>query len=124
MADDFRRVAGTILRAPFTSRTVRELLYCGLGGLAGVIGFWITIVMLALGLTISVSVLGTVIGLLLLNLALRLGRRLGALHRRLAWWLLRYRVEPPPKFQPGSGILNRVDKRLRDRAATGSLTRL
>jgi signal transduction histidine kinase len=117
MDEDIRRVMGTILGAPLTRRTVRELLYCGFGGVAGVIGFWITIVMLALGLTISVSVLGTVIGLLVLNLALRLGRRLGALHRRLAWWLLRYRVEPPPKFQPGSGILNRLDKRLRDRAA-------
>jgi signal transduction histidine kinase len=117
MGEDIRRVAGIILSAPLTRRTLRELLYCGFGGVAGVLGFWITIVMLALGLTISVSVLGTVIGLLLLTLALRVSRRLGGLHRRLAWWLLRYRVEPPPKFQPGSGILNRVDKRLRDRAA-------
>jgi len=117
MDEDIRRVTGTILRAPFTRRTVRELLYCGLGGLAGAIGFWITIVMLALGLTISASVLGTVIGLLLLTLALRVSRRLGGLHRRLARWLLRYQVEAPPKFQPGTGILGRVDKRLRDRAA-------
>jgi signal transduction histidine kinase len=115
--DDIRRVAGIIVHAPFTRRTVRELLYCGVGGTAGVIGFWITVVMLAAGFTISVSILGTVIGLLLLTLAMRVSRRLGGLHRRLAWWLLRYRVEPPPKFQPGSGILNRVDKRLRDRAA-------
>ena len=117
MSEEIRRVTGIILRAPFTRRTVRELLYCGLGGLAGVAGCWITIVMLALGLTISVSVLGTVIGLLLLTLALRVSRRLGALHRRLASWLLRYRVEAPPKFQPGIGILGRLDKRLRDRAA-------
>jgi len=117
MADDFRRVAGIIVRAPLTRRTVRELLYCGFGGIAGVAGFWITIVMLAFGLTISVSVLGTVIGLLLLTLALRLSRRLGALHRRLASWLLRYRVDAPPKFVPGTGILGRLDKRLRDRAA-------
>ena len=117
MDEDIRRVAGTVLRAPFTRRTVRELLYCGFGGLAGVIGFSVTIVMLAVGLTVSVSVLGTVIGLLLLTLALRVSRRLGGLHRRLAWWLLRYQVEAPPKFQPGTGILNRLDKRLRDRAA-------
>jgi signal transduction histidine kinase len=117
MGEDIRRVTGTILRAPFTRRTVRELLYCGFGGLAGVIGFLITIVMLALGLTISASVLGTVIGLLLLTLALRVSRRLAGLHRRLAWWLLRYRVDAPPKFQPGTGVLGRVDKRLRDRAA-------
>ena len=117
MNEEIRRVTGIILRAPLTRRTVRDLLYCGLGGLAGVAGFWITIVMLAAGLTISASVLGTVIGLLLLTLALRVTRRLGALHRRLAGWLLRFRVEAPPKFQPGTGILGRLDKRLRDRAA-------
>jgi signal transduction histidine kinase len=117
MGDDIRRVTGTILRAPFTRRTVRELLYCGVGGLAGVVGFAITLVLLMLGLTISVSVIGTVLGLLLLTLALRVSRRLGALHRRLACWLLGYRVEPPPKFQAGTGILGRLDQRLRDRAA-------
>src|SRR5579863_4329248 len=117
MDENIRRVADTVLRAPFTRRTVHELLYCGIGGITGVIGFWITVVMLAFGLTISVSVVGTVFGLVLLTLALRVSRRLGGLHRRLAWWLLRYRVEPPPKFQPGSGILNRLDKRLRDRSA-------
>ena len=108
---------GHHLACPLTRGIVRELLYCGFGGLAGAIGFLITIVMLAVGLTISASVLGTVIGLLLLTLALRVSRRLAGLHRRLAWWLLRYRVEAPPKFQPGTGILGRVDKRLRDRAA-------
>jgi signal transduction histidine kinase len=117
MTDDFRRVAGIIVRAPFTRRTGRELLYCGFGGVAGVAGFLIIVVMLALGLTISASVLGTVIGLLLLTLALRVSRRLGALHRRLASWLLGYRVNAPPKFEPGTGILGRLDKRLRDRAA-------
>ena len=122
MDEDIRRVAGTVLRAPFTRRTVHELLYCGFGGITGVIGFSITVVMLALGLTISVSVLGTVVGLLLLILALRVSRRLGGLHRRLAWWLLRYQVEAPPKFQRGTGILNRIDKRLRDRAAWRGVT--
>ena len=117
MDEDIRRVTGIVLRAPLTHRTVRELLYCGVGGLAGVIGFEITIAMLAVGLSISVSIVGTVIGLLLLTLALRVSGRLGALHRRLAGWLLRYRVEPAPKFQPGTGILNRLDRRLRDRAA-------
>ena len=122
MDEDIRRVAGTVLRAPLTRRTVHELLYCGFGGITGVIGFSITVVMLALGLTISASVLGTVVGLLLLILALRVSRRLGGLHRRLASWLLRYQVEAPPKFQPGTGILNRIDKRLRDRAAWRGVT--
>ncbi len=117
MTDEIRRVAGIILCAPLTSRTVRELLYCGLGGIAGVAGCWVTVVMLASGLTISVSVVGTVIGLLLLTLALRISRGLGALHRRVARRLLGYKIEAPPKFQKGTGILGRVDKRLRDRAA-------
>ena len=117
MEEELRRLAGIILAAPLDRRTRRELLYCGVGGVAGVAGFLITVLMLAAGLTISASVLGTVVGLLLLTLALRVSRRLGGLHRRLAWWLLRYRVEAPPKFQPGTGILGRVDKRLRDRAA-------
>ncbi len=117
MREDIRRVTGTILRAPFTRRTVRELLYCGIGGTAGLIGFLVILVVLIFGLTISVSVLGTVIGLLLLTLATRLGRRLGGLHRRLAGWLLDFRVGTPPRFSPGSGILGRLDQRLRDRTA-------
>ena len=117
MGENVRRVAGTILRAPFTRRTVRELLYCVFGGLAGVAGFCITLVLLGSGLTVSASVLGTVVGLLLLTVALRVSRRLGALHRRLASWLLGYQVQAPQKFQPGTGILGRLDRRLRDRVA-------
>ncbi len=117
MEDQIRRVAGIIVRAPLTRRTGRELLYCGFGGLAGVAGFWITVVLLAFGLTVSASILGTVVGLLLLTVALRVSRRLGALHRRLLGWLLGHRVEAPRRFQPGTGILGRLDRRLRDRAA-------
>jgi signal transduction histidine kinase len=117
MEEDIRRVAGIVLRAPLTRRTVRELLYCGVSGVAGVAGFYITVVMLAFGLTVTVSIVGTVVGLLLLTLALRVSRLLGGLHRRVAARILSYRVEAPPKFQKGSGILNRLDRRLRDRAA-------
>jgi signal transduction histidine kinase len=117
MEEDIRRVAGIVLRAPLTRRTVRELLYCGVSGVAGVAGFYITVVMLAFGLTVTVSIVGTVVGLLLLTLALRVSRLLGGLYRRVAARILSYRVEAPPKFQKGSGILNRLDRRLRDRAA-------
>jgi len=117
MDGDIRRVTGTILRAPLTRRSVSDLLYCGFGGLAGLIGFEITVVLLALGLGISVSVVGTVFGLVLLTMVMRLGRRLGAMHRHLAAWLLGDRVEAPARFQPGGGILTRVDQRLRDRVA-------
>ena len=117
MDDRIRLVAGTILRAPFTGRTVRELVYCGIGGLAGVAGFFITVFSFAAGLTITASILGTVVGLLLLTLALLVSRRLGALHRRIARWLIRYEVAAPLRFQPGKGILGRLDRRLRDRVA-------
>jgi signal transduction histidine kinase len=112
-----RRVAGTIMEAPLTSRNRRELMYCGFGGLAGLAGFWITVVLLLAGLTISVSVIGTVVGLVLITMTLRVSRRLGSLHRRLLNRILGRQVEAPPPFQPGTGILNRVDRRLRDRPA-------
>jgi signal transduction histidine kinase len=117
MGETIRRVAGTVLRAPFTRRTASELVYCALGGAGGVAGFWITVVLFAFGLTITSSILGTVFGLLLLTLALLVSRRLGGLHRRLAGWLLRSQVPAPPRFQPGKGILGRLDRRLRDRVA-------
>ena len=121
MEEELRRVAGIVLRAPLTRRTGRELLYCGIGGLAGVAGFWITLILLTGGFTVSVSIIGTVIGLLLVTVSLRVSRRLGSLHRRLIKWLLGHQVEAPPRFQPGSGVLGRLDRRLRDRAAWRSV---
>jgi signal transduction histidine kinase len=117
MGEDIRWVADTIVRAPLTRRTLRELMYCGFGGVAGIVGFWFTVVLLALSLSVSASILGTVVGLVLLTLTLRFSRRLGSLHRRLLGWLLRHRVEAPPRFEPGRGILGRLDRRLRDRVA-------
>jgi len=115
--EELWRVAGIVLRAPLARQTRRELLYCGVGALAGVLGFLVTVVLLALGLTVSVSVLGTVVGLLLITLTLRLSRRLGSLHRRTSNRLLGQHVDPPQRFQPGTGVLGRLDRRLRDRAA-------
>jgi signal transduction histidine kinase len=117
MEDELRRVAGIILGAPLTPRACRDLLYCAAGGLTGLLGFLVMIVLLAFGLTVSVSVLGTVVGLLLITLTLRLSRRLSSLHRRLLRRVLGYQVEAPSKFQPGTGLLGRLDRRLRDRVA-------
>jgi signal transduction histidine kinase len=117
MEEEIRRVAELIVRAPLTRRNRRELLYCGFGGLAGVVGFYPLVVLLLVGLTVSASVIGTVVGLLVITVALRFSRRLGALHRRLLKRLLDRPVEAPPSFQPGTGILGRLDRRLRDRAA-------
>ena len=117
MEEELRRVAGIVLGAPLTRRTRHELLYCFFGGLAGVAGFVVTVVLLTAGFTVSASIIGTVVGLLLLTVALRLSRRLGSLHRRLLRRCLGHQVEAPPKFQPGTGVLGRLDRRLRDRAA-------
>ena len=117
MESELRRVAGIVLGAPFTRRTRRELLYCLFGGLAGVAGFVVTVVLLTSGFTVSASVIGTVVGLLLITVGLRVSRRLGSLHRRLLRRFPGYPVEAPPRFQPGTGVLGRLDRRLRDRAA-------
>jgi signal transduction histidine kinase len=117
MEDELRRIAGIILGAPLTRRAGRDLLYCGAGGLAGYLGFVVMVVLLALGFTVSASVLGTVVGLLLITVTLRLSRRLSSLHRRLLRRILGYQVEAPLKFQPGTGLLGRLDRRLRDRVA-------
>jgi len=115
--EELWRVAGIVLRAPLARQTRRDLLYCGVSVLAGVLGFVVVVVLLASGLTVSVSVLGTVVGLLLITLTLRLSRRLGSLHRRLSNRMLGQHVEAPQRFQPGTGVLGRLDRRLRDRAA-------
>ena len=117
MGETIRQVTGMILRAPLTRRARRELLYCGLGGLAGVAGFLLAVALLGSGLTVSASVLGAVVGLLLLTLALRVARGLGSMHRRLLNRVLGYQVKDPARFQPGTGILGRLDRRLRDRVA-------
>ncbi len=117
MEEEIRRVAGIVLRAPLTRRTLHELLYCGLDGLAGVGGFLLILVLLTTGFTVSASIIGTVIGLLLITVALRVSRRLGSLHRRLLKRFLGHQVEGPLRFQPGIGLLGRLDRRLRDRAA-------
>ena len=117
MEEELWRVAGIVLRAPLARQTRYDLLYCCVSVLAGVLGFVVVVVLLASGLTVSVSVLGTVVGLLLITLTLRLSRRLGSLHRRLSNQLLGQHVEAPQRFQPGIGVLGRLDRRLRDRAA-------
>src|SRR5947209_1719652 len=117
MEDELRRVAGIIFGAPLTPWARRDLLYCVFGGLTGLLGFLVMVVLLAFGLTVSVSVLGTVVGLLLITLTLRLSRRLSSVHRRLLRRVLGHQVEAPSEFQPGTGLLGRLDRRLRDRVA-------
>jgi len=97
------------------NRALRDVLYCALGSPAGLLTFVIMVYTIVPGLALSVTVVFTVVGLLLLMASLRLAVALGALHRRLLARVLGVAVPPPPAFQPGTGILNRIDRRLRYR---------
>jgi signal transduction histidine kinase len=113
--DGIWRVTATALRAPFTRQARADLAFCLLGALTGLIGFVVVAVVQLPALVISASGIGTLIGLALVVAGLLIGRRLGALHR----WTLRKAagelVTAPARFQPGSGLLGRLDRRLRDR---------
>jgi signal transduction histidine kinase len=100
----------------FIQRAWRELLYSALGSLAGVLGFLTVLLTMVPGVALSVTIVWTVVGLLLVTLSLRLAVQLGGLHRRLLARVLGHEVGPPPPFQPGTGVLNRLDRRLRYRA--------
>ena len=103
-----------IVRAPFTRRTAREFGYALAGVVPAWMGFWLAVSLLGTGVLLTVSLLGTFIGLLVLVLTLRVGRRLGGLHRWLARRMLGQQIPTPDPFRPGRGVLRRVDARLRD----------
>jgi Putative sensor/Histidine kinase len=107
-------LARAALREPFTLRSRQEALYCLISAPLGVVSFAVTVWLLLPGLVLSGSVVGTFIGLLVVILAMRVARRLGGLHRRLAARLLGGRVSVPPPFQRGRSILSRLDARLKD----------
>jgi signal transduction histidine kinase len=96
-------------------RAGRELLYSALGSLAGIFGFFIVVFTILPGLALTVTVIGTVVGVLLLTVTLRLAGRLGSLHRRLLRRFVGDQVPPPAPFERGTGILGRLDRRLRFR---------
>ena len=113
--DSIRRVTATVFRAPFTRRARRDLGFCAIEAVTGLLGFVAVVVVLIPGLVISASVVGTVVGLLLVVAAIGVARRLAALHR---WALRRVAgepVAPPPPFRRGTSLLGRLDRRLRDR---------
>jgi signal transduction histidine kinase len=117
-------LARLLLLAPFTRRARLEVLFC----LAGIpLGLCVLVVpylgvgvaqLLALltpGQELTwVSGVGSILALLgLVVAATRVGRGLGAVHRRLAARLLDERVPPPPR-PPGRGVLGRLGAGLRD----------
>jgi signal transduction histidine kinase len=118
-------LARTLLLEPFTRQARRELLFCLVGIPLGlcvlVVPYWgvgvaLAVAWLAPGreLTWVAGVAAIAALLLLVLLATRIGRGLGALHRRLAARLLDERVAPPLPLRPGRGILGRLGAGLRD----------
>jgi signal transduction histidine kinase len=117
-------LARSLVREPFTRRARRELLFCLVGIPLGLltmvvpywgVGFAQAVALLTPGGELTwVAGVAAILGLLLLvAVATRVGRGLGAVHRRLAARLLGERVAPPP-LRPGRGPLGRLGAGLRD----------
>jgi signal transduction histidine kinase len=114
-----------LLLEPFTRRARLEALFClaaiplGLGVLLvpylGVGVAWL-LALLSPGQELTwVAGVGSILALLgLVVLATRIGRGLGAVHRRLAAELLGERVAPPPPRPRGRGLPGRLGAGLRD----------
>jgi signal transduction histidine kinase len=113
--DGIGRAAASLLGAPFSRRARRDLGFCAAGAISGAAGFVVIAVVLIPALVISVSIVGTVIGLALVVAALYIARGLGGLHRRVQRIATGEQVSAPAPFRPGSGLLSRLDRRLRDR---------
>ncbi len=108
-------LARQALHAPFSPRARRDIQYCLVSIPLGIASFWVVGWVLGPSLLVSGSVVGTVIGLLGVVLALRLARRFGGMHRRVAARLLGAQVTSPPPFRRATGsIIVRLDARLRD----------
>jgi hypothetical protein len=109
------RVAVRILGAPFTRQALRDLRFCLIGAVTGLIGFIVVSVVLMSGVAATASVAGAPVGLALLLATIALARLLGALHR----WLLRMttgeRITASVPSRGGPGPLGRLARRLRDR---------
>jgi signal transduction histidine kinase len=112
-------LARALLLEPFTRRARLELLFCLVGVPLGlctmVVPYWGVGVALAVALLAPGRELTWVAGvaaiaalLLLVLLATRIGRGLGAVHRRLAARLLDERVAPPRPRRRGRGLLGRL----------------
>jgi signal transduction histidine kinase len=130
-------VALAIARAPFTVRAWRELLFCAIEVPLGLCGLVFPIALVALPSAVALlsygglpparagpphpagllSALGGVTVLVLLALLFltpRIGRGLGAAHRRLAARLLGERITGPPPIRRGRGAAGWLTATARD----------
>src|SRR6266545_2418816 len=119
---------GAAVRAPFTPRALRELLFCLIG-----VGFGLGVLVVPDGQPRPAATLGFLVGfptvlVMLLVLATPVGRALGALHRTLAARLLGEAIPPPTPVRSRGGPLGRIGAVLRDgagwRAVAYSLVKL
>ncbi len=110
----FRRTVLTLVRAPFTRDTGRQVGYATLGFLLAIPGFVFIAVTVTVGLGMSLSFAGMALGLPLLIVCLLGARRLGAVHRYLAGLLVGMQVEPPPPVHPQPGAFGRARAILTD----------
>jgi signal transduction histidine kinase len=118
-------LARALVVEPFTRRARLEVLFCLVGIPLGlcvlVVPYWGSGVALILVLLAPryestwVAAVAMILALLVLVvLATRIGRGLGAVHRRLAARLLDERVAAPPPLRRGPGMLGRLGAGLRD----------
>jgi signal transduction histidine kinase len=123
-----RHPVSAAVRAPVSGRTWREVLYCLIGLPLGLASFVMVAFVFAAGTMLTLSVVGAVLGVALLVAALTLARGTGFVFRRLARWLLGLQLPEPPRPAGGSGVLGRLEARLRDglgwRAAAYLVVRL
>jgi signal transduction histidine kinase len=125
--------ARALLLEPSTRRARRELLFCLAGVPLGLSLFLVPYLIAGPALTVAVLaprydstwVAGVAVlpaGLALVLLATRIGRRLGAVHRRLAARLLGERVAPPPPPPAARGPVGWLAAGLGDRPGWRAVT--
>jgi signal transduction histidine kinase len=113
-ARTWQHLVRAAVRAPVSGRTWREVLYCLIGLPLGLASFMAIAMIFAAGTALTLSVVGAVLGLALLVLGLALARGAGFAFRRLARRLLGLHLPEPPKPAAGTGVLGRLETRLRD----------
>jgi signal transduction histidine kinase len=129
--------AGAALRAPFTARTARELLFCLAEAALALALLAVPFALAGLAFVARLLAGGTippashaasahrpgvlpylagllVILVLLVMMAPRIGRWLGRVHRGLAARLAGQQIGAPPPPRPGRGVFGRLDVTLRD----------
>jgi signal transduction histidine kinase len=144
-------LTGEAVRAPFTARALRELLFCAIEVPLGLCVLAFPLALTGLPLAVSLLTRGAIppgqsspahpagvtaiaggvtlfVLLALLFLAPRIARGLGAAHRRLAARLLGERIAGPPPIRHGGGAVGWLNATARDgpgwRAAAYLLVKL